>query len=276
MTIQHNPLKQYFRRPSIYIKLPSGGKYYPPGAINETETGELPVYPMTAIDDITSKTPDALFNGSAVVELIKSCMPDIKDPWAINSIDLDAILIAIRSASVGNELDIETICPSCNEEAKYAINLMGVLGTLKAGDYNTELKVNDLSIKFRPLTYKEMNNISISQFELQKLFSSIESTEDQQEKNRKTKDILTNITNVTMKVLSTTIEYIRTPTSEVSENEYIYDFLQNCDKNMYEQIKLHHENIKKNTELKPLHVTCIHCNHNYEKTFTLNISDFFG
>ena len=274
--LSNNPLKQYFRRPSIYLKLPSGGEGYDPEVLTMSETGELPIYPMTAIDEITVRTPDALYNGLAIVELIKSCMPDIKDPWAINSIDLDAILIAIRSASVGNELDIETICPSCNEEAKYAINLMGVLGTLKAGDYNTELKVNDLSIKFRPLTYKEMNNISISQFELQKLFSSIESTEDQQEKNRKTKDILTNITNVTMKVLSTTIEYIRTPTSEVSENEYIYDFLQNCDKNMYEQIKLHHENIKKNTELKPLHVTCIHCNHNYEKTFTLNISDFFG
>ena len=139
MNIQHNPLKQYFRRPSIYIKLPSGGKYYAPGVLNQTETGELPVYPMTAIDDITSKTPDALFNGSAVVELIKSCIPDIKEPWLINSIDLDAILIAIRSASAGNELEIETICPKCSEEAKYGINLVGLLSTLKSGDYNLSL-----------------------------------------------------------------------------------------------------------------------------------------
>jgi len=276
MTVQHNPLKQYFRRPSIYIKLPSGGKYYPPGAINETETGELPVYPMTAIDDITSKTPDALYNGSAIVELIKSCVPDIKDPWRISSSDLDAILIAIRISSAGNELEIDTACPSCNEDAKYGVNLTGVLSTLKAGDYNAELKVNDLSIKFRPLTYKEMNEISISQFELQKLFSSLEATDDVVEKNIKTKDILTSITNVAMKVLSTTIEYIRTPNSEVTENEYIYDFLQNCDKNMYEQIKLYHENIKKDTELKPLKITCIHCNHYYEKPFTLNVSDFFA
>jgi hypothetical protein len=276
MTVQHNPLKQYFRRPAIYVKLPSEGKYYSPGVVNQTETGELPVYPMTAIDDITSKTPDALFNGSAVVELIKSCIPDIRDPWSINSSDLDAILIAIRSASAGAELDIETECPSCNEEAKYGINLMGVLTTLKAGDYDTELKVNDLSIKFRPLTYKEMNQISISQFELQKLFSGIEATENVIERNIKTKDALTSITNVAMQVLSTTIEHIRTPISEVTENEYIYDFLQNCDKNMYEQIKTYHENIKKDTELKPLKVTCIHCNHAYEKAFTLNISDFFG
>jgi len=28
-----NPLKQYFRRPAIYLKLPSGGNFYPDGAI---------------------------------------------------------------------------------------------------------------------------------------------------------------------------------------------------------------------------------------------------
>jgi hypothetical protein len=32
-----NPLKQYFRRPSVYIRLPSGGKGYPPGALEIPE-----------------------------------------------------------------------------------------------------------------------------------------------------------------------------------------------------------------------------------------------
>lgn len=276
MTIQHNPLKQYFRRPTIYIKLPSGGKYYAPGVINQTENGELPVYPMTAIDDITSQTPDALFNGSAVVELIKSCIPDIREPWLINNIDLDAILIAIRSASAGNNLDIDTICPKCNEESKYGLNLTGLLSTIKAGDYSKELQINELTIKFRPLTYKEINEVSMHQFELQKMFTNIEATEDVMEKNIKTKDALTNIMSISMKVLATTIEYIRAPGEVVSDNEYIHDFLQNCDKNMYEQVKNYHENIKKEAELKPLKVKCIHCENEYEKSFTLNLSDFFG
>ena len=91
--LSNNPLKQYFRRPSIYLKLPSGGEGYEPEVLSMSETGELPIYPMTAIDEITVRTPDALYNGLAIVELIKSCMPDIKDPWAINSNDLDAILV---------------------------------------------------------------------------------------------------------------------------------------------------------------------------------------
>ena len=68
-----NPLSKQFRRPSLYFKLPSGGKFYQPGAIDLPDNKELPVYPMTAIDEITSKTPDALYNGTAVVDIIKSC-----------------------------------------------------------------------------------------------------------------------------------------------------------------------------------------------------------
>lgn len=276
MTLEHNPLKQYFRRPAIYIKLPSGGKHYESGVINQTETGELPVYPMTAIDDITSKTPDALFNGTAVVELVKSCIPDIKEPWKLNSIDMDAILIAIRSASNGNDMEIETTCPACNEEAKYNVNLVGVLSSLKSGNYDNELTLNDLGIKFKPLTYKEMNQINLSQFELQKMFANIDSIQDPIERTNKTKEALTIITEVTMKVLSSTIEYIKTPTAIVDNQEFILDFLSNCDKAAYTAIKEYHEKIKQDAELKPLKIKCIHCQHEYEKGFTLNVTDFFG
>ena len=67
MTDRINPLQQYFRRPAIYLRLPSEGNGYPEGSINLPDNGEVPVYPMTTIDEITSRTPDALFNGTVVV-----------------------------------------------------------------------------------------------------------------------------------------------------------------------------------------------------------------
>jgi len=67
----HNPLKKYFRQPKIYISLPSQGKFYPDGSIEMTENGELPVYSMTAKDEMIIKTPDALLNGSSTVEVIQ-------------------------------------------------------------------------------------------------------------------------------------------------------------------------------------------------------------
>jgi hypothetical protein len=275
MALDNNPLKQYFRRPAIYLRLPSGGKGYAPGVIEMTETGELPVYPMTAIDEITSKTPDALFNGVAIVEVIKSCIPAIIDPWSISSVDLDAILIAVRSAASGNELEIETTCPKCDESSKYGVNLVGLLSRLKSGDYDQELPINELLIKFRPLTFKEMNQASLGQFELQRMFNVIHSLDDMEEKNRKTKEALASITDTTMQVLSHTIAYIKTPTAFVDNNDYILDFLRNCDKTIYEQVKKHNAELKEQTEVKPLDIKCVSCGHDYQQQFSLNASDFF-
>ena len=36
-----NPLRQFFRRPAVHIRLPSGGEGYPAGAIDMPPTGEL-------------------------------------------------------------------------------------------------------------------------------------------------------------------------------------------------------------------------------------------
>ena len=275
MSLPNNPLKQYFRRPSIYLKLPSGGVGYPLGSLNRTENGELPVYPMTAIDEITSKTPDALFNGSAVVEIIKSCVPDITDPWSIPSTDLDAILIAIRSAAQGNEMEIESECPSCKEVSNYGINLIGILQTMKPGDYTKELQISDLFIKFRPLTYREMNQAAMAQFEIQKIFSSMDDLSEE-ERTKKTQDAIVKITEITMAVLAQTIEYVKTPNITVTETEFILDFLKNCDKNSYIELRDYHSKLKDSTQIKPQKIKCIHCQHDYEQSIVINVTDFFG
>ena len=105
---EQNPLTKYFRQPKVYVTLPSKGSHYAPGAIDMPENGELPVFAMTAKDELTMKTPDALLNGAATVNVIKSCIPDIIDPWQMPSIDLDAVLVAIRIATYGEILELET------------------------------------------------------------------------------------------------------------------------------------------------------------------------
>ena len=276
MTIQNNPLKQYFRRPAIYLKLPSGGKLYAPGVVNIPESGELAVYPMTAIDEISSKTPDALYNGTAMADIIKSCIPDIKDPWSINSMDLDAILIAIKSAAGGDDMSISSECPSCKEVAEYGVNLIGILSQLKSADYEKELTINELSIKFRPLSYKEMNEAGTSQMEAQRIFMMLEKEENEAVRAEKTQEALRFITEVTMRILSNTVTHVRTPNAFVEEKEYILDFLKNCDRETYIAIRDYNASLKAQTEIKPLKIKCIHCQHEYEQQFTLNTSDFFG
>ena len=276
MTIQNNPLKQYFRRPAIYLKLPSGGKMYAPGVINIPESGELAVYPMTAIDEISSKTPDALYNGTAMADIIKSCIPDIKDPWSINSIDLDAILIAIKAAAGGDDMSISSECPSCKEVAEYGVNLVGILSQLKSADYEKELIINELAIKFRPLSYKEMNEAGTSQMEAQRIFMMLSKEENETVRAEKTQEALRFITDITMKILSNTITHIRTPNAFVEEKEYLLDFLRNCDSETYIAVRDYNASLKAQTEIKPLKIRCIHCQNEYDQQFTLNTSDFFG
>ena len=271
-----NPLKQYFRRPEIYLKLPSGGKFYPAGSIDLPENHELPVYPMTAIDEITSKTPDALFNGTAVVDIIKSCVPSIKDPWAIPIVDLDPILVAIRAASNGTMLDIESTCPSCTEEASYSINLIGLLGQLTSGNYDELITLNELTFKFNPFSYKKINHINMSQFEIEQTITNLDKITDENARQTQSSLIMQKLNNLSMELIAEAIESITTPIGIVNEKEYILDFLKNCDRKVFEQLRNTAVNLRESSQLKPLDVKCIHCQHEYQQKLTLNVSDFFA
>ena len=251
----NNPLRQYFRRPAVYITLPSKGKFYPQGALETTETGELPVYPMTAIDEITSKTPDALFNGSAIAELIKSCVPAIKDPWSIPSTDLDTVLVAIRAATNGNNLDIESVCESCGETSKYGVNLMGMLGSIDISGYDKLLTIGELSFKFKPLTFKVVNQGNLDQFELQRQINILEGIEDQDERSKQSNALLKKLNTMNTSIVANTIESISTPTETVTDKAFIFEYLNGCDKNTFEEIRLHVVALRDASNIKPLQIT---------------------
>lgn len=271
-----NPLKQYFRRPSLTVKLPSQGKFYPKGSIEMSPTGDLPVYPMTAIDEITAKTPDSLFNGSAIFELIKSCVPNIKDPWSVPSIDIDPLLIAIRSASMGNEMDLESECPSCKNISSYAINLVGLLQSLESGNYDQPIRFGELLFKFKPLSYKSVNDTNLKQFEIQMEINKINDMSNETEKMKKSSEMMKRLNESTFKLVAESIEYVELNNEKVTNKDYIYEFLVNTDKNTFEKIRGHGVNLRQKSEIKPINIKCVNCNHEYNQGLTLNVTDFFG
>jgi len=272
-----NPLSQYFRQPAIYIKLPSGGKYYPQGALAPTENGEYPVYPMTTIDEITYRTPDALFNGTAVVSVIQSCVPNIKNAWLMPSIDLDTVLVAIRIATYGHELDISTACPACENEADYAVDLRTINDNIGTPDYETSLRIGDLQLYLCPMNYKQMNNNSLTQFEDQKALQIIqdENTPSDQRVHQ-IGQLLKKITEVTTQALSQNIAMIKTPTAVVTDQAHINEWLKNLDRTQFGKIQDHIIANKQKSELRPLHISCQNCNHEYDQVFTLDMTNFFG
>jgi hypothetical protein len=271
-----NPLKQYFRRPAIYIKLPSQGKYYDSNVITMPENGDIPVYPMTAIDEITTRTPDAVFNGQAVVDIIKSCAPCIHDPWKINVIDLDTLLVAIRVASNGEEVDMVSTCPACKTENKHGLGLINLLNSNNPHAYDNTLTVNDLEIKFRPLMYTESNKNNLKQYEIEKSFIAIQEMEDGDEKARQGQAIVKYLNDAMIETIADTIEYIKTPDSVVEDKEFIKEFLVNCDKRTNTQIINYSVDLRNKTKMQPFKLKCINCANEYSQDLIINITDFFG
>lgn len=273
-----NPLQKFFRQPAIYTRLPSGGKNWPQGTIAMPQNGELPILPMTAIDEITYRTPDALFNGEAVTGVIQSCVPSIKNAWATPSIDLDTILVAIRIASYGHEMEIGTKCPKCGEEHEFGLDLRTVIDNFKPADYSQTLKKGDLEFYFRPLNYKEMTDNSLQQFEQQKTLQMVNEAEGLEESEKMTRlnAMMRKLVEVTVKAMSQSIMEIRTPDAVVSERAHIDQFLANCDRSIFNAVRDHVIDLREKSELKPLDLTCPACTNKYQQTFTLDMASFFA
>lgn len=277
MTQNSNPLMQYFRQPAIYLTLPSKGEYWANGSLDMSQTNELPIYPMTAIDEITYRTPDALFNGQAVVSVVQSCVPGIKDAWKCPSSDLNAILTAIRIASYGHDLELSTTCPKCSNEDTYTLDLRNVLEQMTMPDFSKSIKHGDLEISFCPLTYQQQNETNQLQFENQRLLQMIpESDLPDEEKIQRLNEVLVKITELTIEAIKYSISSIRTPTAIVTETKFIEEFLKNCDRNLFTQIKEHVISLRESSELKPLQIQCQNCEHEYQQPLTLDMTSFFA
>jgi hypothetical protein len=275
--METNPLRQYFRQPAIYIRLPSQGKFYPPGTLMPTKNGDYPVLPMTTLDEITYRTPDELFNGAAVTSVIESCMPNIQDAWNIPVMDIDTILVAIRIASYGHEMTISTKCPKCQHQEDFGLDLRKVLEQIPGGDYGKTLELGDLRIHFRPMDYRDINDNSIKQFEEQKMLQNIEQAQnvDDQEKLRLLSDALKKITVMTTEAIAKSIAVIETPQARVDQRDHITEWLKNCDRLIFKRVKDHIINTKQASEIKPLDITCSSCANKYQQNYTLDMSNFF-
>jgi hypothetical protein len=232
---------------------------------------------MTAIDEITYRTPDALYNGQATINVIQSCVPDIKDAWAIPTTDLDTLLIAIRIATHGHDMEFDTTCPACKKDSERTIDLRTVLDSIRVADYSKTIQAGDMEIYFKPLTYQHLNANNQMQYENQKLLQMLPDAEiPDAEKMTALNDALKKITDITVTALSQSIAAVKTPQATVYEPEYIEEMLKNCDSKLFNQIKDFILELKASSEMQPLKIVCDECQHNYEQSITLDMASFFG
>lgn len=278
-----NPLAGFMRQPKIYIRLPSEGKYWPLGSIQMTETGDFPVYSMTAKDELMFKTPDALMNGQAVVDVIQSCMPNIKNAWECPTIDLDTILIAIRLATYGEKMPFKHKVPATKEEVEYELDLRILLDQQQSNVWVEQVAVNDKLIVFvRPLTYKHMTQTSLKSFETTRIMNMVnDETLTDEKKLEIFNNSFSNLTKITVDLMAESIYKVITDEAEVTEKKYITEFVNNVDKDVFELVNKHLGDLKKNNELKPLTFETTEeqreagAPNTYQVPINFNDSDFF-
>ena len=273
-----NPLAKHFRQPALYYKLPSNGRFWPEGSLDLPVTGEIPVYPMTNSDEITLKTPDALMNGTGIVNVIQSCCPNITDAWKMPSVDVDALLIAIRIASYGSKMTVTGVCPSCKEEHDYDVDLTSIVGQVQCPNFETPVDYNGLKIKLRPQNYFNITQNSITQFEEQKIAQALSDINISDEvRNARLKESMKTLLDLNERILVESIEYIETEDgTRVVEPDYIKDFFRNASGQVNKEIESRLELIAKEGALPTSKLQCSDCKASYEVPIEFDYSRFFA
>jgi len=283
MTENSNPLNKYFRQPSIYVSLPSGTAY-PPHVVTPAQTGELGVMPMTAKDEIRFKTPDALMNGQGVVDVIQSCVPDIKDAWEIKSYDLDTILVAIRIATYGETMDINFTVPGANEQVSHSINLPAILDQLRGTKVDSDILLKDgLKVTVRPLTYKDMTTTSLQTFQQQKMYSAIQDSQlSDEDKASRFNDAFKALTELNSSILLKNIESITMQDgTKISDSSHIKEFVDNANATLIKEIETKLTALRGQGAVKPLKLKATEeqikkgAPATYEVPVTFDTSNFF-
>lgn len=273
-----NPLEAYFRQPKIYVSLPSKGKWYPPGTLNIPASGELGIMSMTMKDEITLKTPDALMNGQGVVDVIKSCVDGIKDPWTMPIVDVDLILIAIKIASYGNDIDMTSHCPKCGEVSEFTVPLDRYIDNASILSFKDQISIGDFVVSLIPPNYKKISEFRIKIFENRRQIINLQNMEGDESEIKKIQDDLTKqINEDTLELMLITVNKIITPDKvQVTEKTFIREFLLNAESAFINKIlETFEEN--NNTLTIPSHdALCDKCDHKWQLPIRFDQSDFFA
>lgn len=282
---ENNPLGKYYRQPQIYITLPSKGRYYPPDVFTPTENGEIPVMPMTAKDEMSFKTPDAMMNGQATVDVIKSCIPNFKNPWKMTNYDTDTVLLAIRIATYGETMDVTYTTPITNEQKTTTLNIPALLESLKNVEVKDEATTSTgFKFKIEPLTYDRLTRIQIAQFEQQKIYTNVaDSGLPDSEKNVRFAESYKKINAVNFSLLVESIKEITTPDGDVvTDRKQITDFIENCDAKTTSDIEAKLSELRIQCQIKPAKIEATEeeikkgVPATYEVPVTFDNSNFFG
>jgi hypothetical protein len=272
-------LEKYKRQPKLFIDLPTSGKWYPSGALDDDQFVHLPVFGMTAMDEIIIKTPDALFSGEATAQVLQSCIPNIKQPWDIPTFDLDYLLIAIRIATYGESLDVSTTCPHCGESTDSSVQLPNLLESYNNKSTEYKFNVDDLTIVLKPITYRKFTEFNLREYTLQRQIIAIGNSDlDQLDRDKETKRILEELARLNLEIAVSHIESLSAEGELENDPKAIYNFIAQTDAKFFDALKDAVGMLKENWDMPDMEVKCANeeCGKVSKTSLDVDYSNFFA
>lgn len=246
MSNKSNPLSGYFRAPKMYVPIPSGGKFYTDDVVEMPETKELPIFAMTGKDEMMMKNPDALLNGEAVSEVVRSCCPNVKNPRQMLSSDIDVLLVAIQGATVGDLVEVSAKCPKCNENQKGDASISAAIETMAVlkDVYEVEHKVKGLptlKIEIRPFTYESSIQAGVVNFQSTRSLQALAEIKNEMERLHAFNENFKQISALNFSLIADSIASISYAVGddihEVTNRKDIIEFLDNSDSSVGKAIE---------------------------------------
>lgn len=296
-------LKNAVRNVALTTKIPSGRTWYTSDVIDFDVSDELEIYPMSHKDELLMHNPDALFSNKAVSGIITSCVPAVKNPSKLYIPDVEALLLAIKIASVGDELEVYNVCPHCYEqynllseeernklieEKKLYINpqtfifdARTCLEQMESLPPAFEVELNPkLIVSIKPLTLAENTEYEINNFQIQnsiqhfirdsknaeeagEMLTDFSKWEENRNKNEIFNGLLDELDNITTKMLKASIKKVIYDNEEYTDDEDIMELLQNVDRNGFEKIKKCYEEASRSRLNKAYKCQCQYCGHEW-------------
>ena len=277
--MSQNPLEKLYRNKKVFTSLPSKGEYYHSG-ITLSVDGEIGVMPMTAADEIKLKTPDTLFNGEALFELFKSCVPDIVNPREIPASDVDKLLIAIRIATNGVDMDVTAKCPKCKKTETYQIDLTQIMNTAQdITDENTIELEDGVIVHLNPLTLDSQIKGQIEAFYHYRMQTLINESDSESEARAKMFDqALLQAIALQVSQVADCVRAVSMPGDvKVTDRDHIFEWVENMDSATHKKVSAAIKKLSDPRMNSEVTLQCANpeCGHTYKTNIELNPVNFF-
>lgn len=283
MNSNNNPLQKYFRQPNLYLRIPTLGRWYDQSAVELTPESEIPVYGLTAIDEIMLNTPDAMLNGKALEGVISHTAPNIRDVKKLLIPDLEAIFVAIKIATNQGKIDLDRTCVSCKHENTFEINCQHLLDTMSyVDDGDSVVNFDDnLVVHVKPYSF-EMRQLFLQREYQEEMALKALGSKDENlsefDRARILAESVERLSRITFDLVSKSIEkiVIAKENITVTDSAHISEWLVSINKSQADAVITAVDNLNKIGVQKKIKAQCVSCGHSWDEELSFDPISFFG